>query len=199
MKIARERIIYSNYDLSDMFDEAKQCLIDNGNEEPTDNEVWDEVYFQDECNWENDKADLDTFFKGKTVGFFGKIGRWNGVYRGGCIGEFWNVYGKAIRDCNYVKIYDENGHLYLSCTHHDGSCHYEIKIISDKGTTYLDNWEYGNDSRTKEQVYTQIFNRYSTLPRFAEKVYGCKAREFEESTKEKLVSKLNNEARSFYS
>lgn len=199
MKIAKERIVYSNYNLSDMFDEAKSFLIENGNEEPTDKEIWDEVYFQDECNWDDDKAELDAFFKGKTVGFFGKIGRWDGVYRGGCIGKFWDVFNKATTDCDYVKIYDENGHLYLACAHHDGSCHYEIKIISDRGAIYLDNWEYGNDNRTKEQVYTQICNRYSTLPKFAQKVYGCKAREYEESTKESLKGKLNNEARSFYS
>ena len=200
MKIAKERIIFNNYDVSDAYENAKQFLIEEGNEEPTDNEIWDQVRFDEECNWEAEKDMLDDFFEGKTVGFFGEVGRWDGVYKGGRIGDFWDCYYKAISDCDYIKIYDENGHLYLTCSHHDGTCHFEIKIITEKGSDYLNNWEYSwSNHKTKEEIYTQIFNRYSRLPRFAEKVYGCKAREFEESTKEKLIKKLNNKAMSFYS
>ena len=199
MKLAKERIIYNNMNLSEMYDDAKAWLIEEGNETPSENEIWDEIYFQNETNWEAEKDGLDKFFNGKTVGFFGSIGRWDGVYKGGRIGEFWDCYSKAVSDCDYVKIYDENGHLYLTCVHHDGSCHFEIKIIKERGVEYLNNWEYSySDHRTKEQVYTQIFNRYSTLPRYAEKVFGCKAREYEPSTKEGLINKLNNQAKSFY-
>lgn len=83
------------------------------------------------------------------------------------------MFYKAMTDCDYFRIYDENGHMYLTCSHHDGTNHFEIKIVTEKG--------------------------YTVLPRFAEKIYGCKAREYEPMTKANVISKLNNEAKSFYS
>jgi len=199
MKIAKERIIFDNYDvISD--EDLKEIILEDGYEEDeiTDKLMWEYRYTQEEDDWDNAKYELSDFFNGKTVGFFGEVGRWDGVYKAGRIGEFWNVYYEATKDCDYIKIYDENGHLYLTCSHHDGTCHFEIKLLTDKGIQYNENWEYGNDNRTMQDCHTQIFNRYSVLPRFAEKVFGCPAREYQESNKLALISKLNNQARSNY-
>lgn len=200
MKIAKERIIFNNYEV--MSDEdVKELILENGYEEDeiTDNLMWAYRNSEEEIAWEDAHYDLNKFFEGKTVGFFGEVGRWDGVYNAGKTGEFWNLYYKAIEDCDYIKIYDENGHLYLTCSHHDGTCHFEIKIITDKGNDYLNRWSWDlNDKRSLQHCHTQIFNRYSILPRFAEKVYGCPPREYEESTKASLINKLNNQARSNY-
>ena len=148
--------------------------------------------------WDAEKEMLEDFFKGKTVGFFGEIGLWHGTYKCGNIGDFWKLYYEAVRDCDYIKIYDENGHLYLTCSHHDGTNHFEIKVLNDDAEDYYDRWSYGNDNRKEYEVITQIYKRYSKIPRFMEKVYGCKAREYELITKGRLIDKLNNEARSNY-
>ena len=34
-------------------------------------------------------------------------------------------------------FYDKNGHLYLHCTHHDGSCLFEIKALTEQGYDYF--------------------------------------------------------------
>ena len=204
-KIATERTIYDNYDLYEKYPD--DVLIENArelewideDEEPTDTQLWQWRYWEDETDWDTEKDNLERFFKGKTVGFFGEVGLWHGTYKCGDIGEFWDLYYKAIEDCNYINIYDENGHMYLSCTHHDGTNHFEIKILNDDAEDYYDRWSYGTDNRKEYEVITQIYKRYSKIPRFAEKVYGCKAREYEPITKGRLIDKLNNEASSRYS
>ena len=204
--IAKERTIYDNYYLwktypDDMLTEmAHDCEWIEENEEPSDEQLWEWRYEQDQFDWENEKSMLENFFEGKTVGFFGSVGLWHGVYKAGNIGEFWDLFHKAITDCDYIKLYDENGHFYLTCTHHDGTCHFEVKEITDKGREYLENWEDNwNDKRTEEYCHDQIYKRYSKIPRYAQKVFGCKAREYEPQSKEGFTRMLNNQARSFYS
>ena len=207
MKIAKARTIYDNYDLwekypdEDLKEMAVECewIDEEEKDDITDNQLWDWRYHEDEVDWDCAKTEIDSYFKGKTVGFFGDVGLWHGVYKAGKIGEFWKLFNDAIEDCDYIRIYDENGHLYLTCSHHDGTNHFEIKEVTDKGTDYLERWEYSwGDKRSECDVHTQIYKRFSKLPRFAEKVFGCKAREFEESTKGKLIDKINNMASSNY-
>jgi len=203
-RIPKQRIIYDNYDLWKTYtdEDMREELLDQGYEEEeiTDNMIMEKRYFYNECDWDDAKRELDEFFKSKTVGFFGEVGLWDGVHKAGKIGEFWDLFYKAIEDCDYVRIYDENGHLYLTCSHHDGTCHFEIKEISQKGYDYLDRWEYNwNDKRNERAVHGQIYKRYSKLPRFAEKIYGCKARDYEPQSKKGFIRQLNNQASSRYS
>lgn len=203
-KIAKERIIYNNYDLWDDYpdEELKKLAIENGwvddESEITDQMLIDWRYDEDEMQWQIVIKELEEFFKGKTVGFFGSVGRWNGTYKVGDIGDFWTLYYKAVRDCDYIKIYDENGHMYLTCSHHDGTNHFEIKILNDDAEDYYDRWSYGNDNRKEYEVITQIYKRYSKIPRYMQNVYGCKAREYEPITKGRLIDMLNNQAKSNY-
>lgn len=206
-RIPKERAIYNNYDLSKNYPDEDMILslMDNGTkkEDITDEMIWRERYFYDECDWETEKERLKDFFDTQSTYWiaFGSVGRWNGIYPAGTIFEsFEDFFYGATRDCTYWKFYDENGHLYLTCSHHDGTCCYEIKAVSDDGYNYYDRWNYGSwdDKRTEEYVYNQIIKRYSKLPRFAEKVYGCKRTEYQPVTKSVLINKLNNQAKSFY-
>lgn len=204
-KIAKERTIFDNYHSWETYSDETltEMALDNewvdNKDDITENMLWqwrnEQMNFFWDCVW----SEMLSYFKGKTVGFFGEVGLWHGIYKTGKIGDFEELWYKATKDCDYIKIYDENGHLYLTCSHHDGTCHFEIKEITSEGNAYLDRWEWGTDNRTEEQCHNQIYKRYSKLPRFAEKVYGCKAREYEPITKGRLIDKLNNEASSRYS
>lgn len=201
-QIPKERIIYNNYDLWETYtdEDIKEELIEQGYDEEdiADNTILERRYFLDECDWDDVKYELTQFFKDKTVGFFGEVGLWHGVYKAGKIGDFWSLFDDAIKDCAYIKIYDENGHMYLTCSHHDGTNHFEIKEITNKGCDYLEKWEYSwGDKRSEQAVHGQIYKRYSKLPRFAEKVYGLKSREYEPQSKEGFKRMLNK-ARSNY-
>ena len=187
---AKERVIYDNYSLSDNYpdDCIKEKLVDDGQydneDDVSDEAIWKERYCQDEIDWDNARYELDEYFKtcNKLIAF-GSCGLWHGSYAGGFIfNTFDELIKKIGKDCDYFKFYDENGHLYMQCSHHDGTHSIEIKELTDKGIDYLNNWEYNwDDKRTEQYVHTQIIKKYSKIPRFAEKVYGCKAREYEKA------------------
>lgn len=207
-KVAKERTIYDNYDLEKIFPDnvlietAKECDWVDEDEKITEEMLWKWRYEESQIDWEIEFERLKDFFQGKTVGFFGEVGLWHGTYKAGKIGDFEQLFWRVIEDCDYFKFYDENGHLYLTCSHHDGTNHFEIKELTKKGREYLSNfedWYFVNDKRTEEYVHDQIYKRYSKLPRFAEKVYGCKPKEYEPVTKGRLIDILNNQANSRYS
>lgn len=204
-KIPKQRQIYSNYNVWEIYSdkEIKANLLDEGYEEDeiTDELISDrrDLYAQED--WEREKENLEELFdEEKEFIFLGEVGRWNGVRKVGRIfSTLQELLNTAAADCEYIHFYDENGHLYLTCSHHDGTCHYEIKEVTEKGQEYYDNWNYGReDGRTEEYVHTQIFRRYSRLPNFAHRFYGCKRYEYEPVTKERLLDELNNKAKSFY-
>ena len=203
-RIAKERTIYDNYDLWENYpdEEMRELLMANGYEEEdiTENLMNEWRYEEDNIDWEVQKEDISRFFKGKTVGFFGQVGLWHGVYMAGQIGEFWDLFYQAIKDCDYIKLYDENGHFYLTCSHHDGTCHFEVKEITKQGEEYLERWEDNwGDKRSEQHVHNQIFKRYSKVPNYAHKQFGCPKRQYEKQSKEGFIRQLNNQAKSFYS
>ena len=177
-KIAKERIIYDNYNPWETYTDetlkemAIECEWVNSVYEITETDLYNWRYEEMQNDWDNEKEMLEDFFDGKEVEFIGSVGRWNGVYKGKARGDFWKLFDDAMTDCDYFRIYDENGHMYLTCSHHDGTNHFEIKVVTDKG--------------------------YTVLPRYAEKVFGCPAREYMPITKENLIDKLHNEAKSNY-
>lgn len=177
---AKERIIYDNYDVWDSYSEdAKETLKINGNDNPTEDEIWDMVYEEANIQWDIAKEELEKFFSDDEQWIlFGTVGRWNGTYEAGVIfGDFIKIFRKVVKDCDYWKIYDVNGHFYLKCSCHDGINTFEIKKLTQKGIEYYDNWEYGDDNRTEQYVHNQIIKRYSRLPHYMHKVYGCPKRE----------------------
>lgn len=180
----KERIIYNNYDLwEDYADDARAFLAEDYPEEDiTDNSIWDEIYFQDNLNWEDEHERLKDFFTGH--GYFmirGYVGRWNGRHAAGYVfNDFDDMFYKAVKDCDYIKMWDENGHFYLQCSHHDGTNLFEIKRINYKAYEFIDNWSYSwNDDRTEAEIHSIVWNSnfLSSLPHFAHTVYGCKKRE----------------------
>ena len=177
----KKRTVYNNYDLSSYEDIARETLTENGNEDPTDSQLWEEIYFLDSITWEEEKERLKDFFKGSRWILQGYTGTWRGAARGGFIfNDFMDAYYKATKDCDYVHIYDENGHFYIKCSHHDGTNLYEIKEVTADGIEYLERWENNlNDKRTEEYVHDMVMLKYSRLPHFANKVYGSKRIEWE--------------------
>lgn len=183
MKPAKERIIYNNYDLWEQYaEDARATLeLDYDPEEITEAMIWDEIYQLDYMNWEADKERLTAFFENRACILCGCVGRWNGNFSAGTVFyDFMKMFYTAAKDCDYWKIWDENGHFYMKCSHHDGTNIFEIKEITDKGISLLGNWEYNyDDPRTEEEIHSTIFNNnfYSRLLHFAHTVFGCRKTE----------------------
>lgn len=206
-KLPKQRMIYSNYDLYNQLsdEEIREIWLEwktqEEVDEATDEEYWAERYQYDEEEWNNAEELLNRVFNNAyKLLVFGSVGRWSGVFSGGFVCDtLQEVLNRCTQDCDYIEFYDENGHLYLHCTHHDGSCSFEIKALTEQGYDYLNNWEYNwDDKRSESYIYEQLAKRYSRLFRIAEKEWGCPAREYEPIVKENIVNHLNKDARSFY-
>lgn len=204
-RIPKQRIIYDNYSLWETYpdEDVIEQLVENGieREEISDDDIWKERDYMDEFDWENAEYELKHFFnKFDHLLVTGSVGRWNGVFDGGKVFNSWEkLISYCGKDCDRFKFFDENGHFYISCSHHDGSCSFEVKILSDAGADYYDRWQYSwDDKRTESEVFSQMYKRYSTLPRFSERVYGCKRIEYEPITKAGLITRLNDRAVSYY-
>lgn len=176
MREPQTRTIYNNYDLWEQYQEFAKETLSEYEEEPSEDSIWNVINDEDSVNWECEKERLEEFFDdGSTWILCGTNGRWNGTFEAGTIfTDFMDMYREAMTDCDYVHLYDENGHFYMQCSHHDGTNYYEIKKLTDKGIKYLENWEENwDDKRSERYVHDQIMKKYSTLPHFAHKVYGC--------------------------
>lgn len=175
-----ERVIYSNYDLDEMYDDARAFLEETAEEEPTEAEIWNEIYFLSASYWDDEHEQLKKHLTGPLL-LMGSVGLWTGKHAAGDVfNDFDEAFSAATQECDYWKLWDENGHLYLKCSHHDGTNLFEIKRLTSRGSALLDNWNYNyDDPRPEETIHSIIFssNLFSALPHFAHIVYGCKKRE----------------------
>lgn len=82
----------------------------------------------------------------------GSAGRWDGTSHGismypdlaAALDTSPNHYGKGnvFADCEFRKIWDENGSLFINGAHHDGSVRVEVRQLSDEGEALIDEIEY---------------------------------------------------------
>lgn len=182
MRQPKRRFIFSNYDMEDRYNLAREELIDMTGEIPTEAETWEYADNQTRIEWADEQQNLSTFFRGESWLAVGSVGRWTGAHAAGTVFDNWDdFFHGATRDCDYWEIWDENGHLFLRCSHHDGTNEFEIKRLSRRGVEVLENWEYNDDPRTEAEIHAVLFrcNLFSGLPHFAHTVYGCPKKEVE--------------------
>ena len=171
------KIIYSNYDLGneESYNNAKEYLIEEcGIEDPSDEDVWDELYAENEIELDEVITTLKHYFNGKTVIVYGSIGLWNGTHYGLKMGDFEEVFYSCVRDYDSIEFSDDEGKLYLHGSHHDGDSSFEMKIVLADGEQFYDDWYYGDDQRTEAKVLAEIFDndKYSRIPEFWRFMFG---------------------------
>ena len=171
--------IYNNYYSTEAEDEARQFLFDERGEENgwnsiddvPDDTVWDEIAFQNETNWEEEKHDLKKFFDADYFLVYGSFGSWRGRLPAGKVISSFGELSAAWDHCDYIHLYDENGHFHIECSHHDGTNYYEVKRLTNKGREYLSGFNL-RDQKAHEKAFN--CNLFTALPHYAHKVFGCK-------------------------
>lgn len=170
--------LYSNYYGWIDEEEIKQELIDcervENEDEITNEMIWEEMRFLEEMYWNDVRYELEKFFDNGTAWLLtGTLGLWYGTCNGGFIFNTFDEFTRCLEDCDYVEIYDEKGHLYVTCSHHDGTNCFEIKRISDNGYEWYNNHCH---EFYEQDLYTIMWknNFMTALPHFAKDVYGCK-------------------------
>ena len=158
-------------------EEAKECCREEKWEtmdDIPDEDVNKMVYDREEWDWEDFKVEFNHFLKDSDNGFLlvGTCGCWDGTYAGGCyVNSFDDLY-KFWEHCDYIKVYDEGGHLYLKASHHDGTNYAELKELTCKGSNYALNHSWDSDREVHETLMSSNF--YTRLPHYAHKIWGCK-------------------------
>ncbi len=180
---AKKRVIYTN-ELNLV--EAEENLKEIGCKDITDNDILDEAVFLSQI-WHDDEMErILEAFPGKVIAR-GTVERWTGVNPGGALYNNFSAFQTDfLEDCDDYEFYDKNGHFFVRGTHHDGTNVCEIKPVTQLGEEYYDAWYYDVASirRCGDKEYDVImkmFNssKYSHVPNFAHKFYGCKLREYE--------------------
>ena len=180
----RKNMIYSNYDFDDYKEGAIENLMENcgyeSAKEIPEREIWEEVYTLQEIYWEDEKYMMKDFFEGKTLLVCGVCGLWNGNFAAGKVIAY-NELWRTLNDCDYWEIYDEGGHFHIKGSHHDGTNHFEVKVLTEKGAEMWYRWEnewsvWQNCS--EEEVHEKLWknSKYSRIPHYAREVFGCKTR-----------------------
>lgn len=188
-KNAVERVIYDNYDIYGAYSDeavASSALCDGY---PLDeDEIWEECRRMDEENRELEYDNLRNFFdsdKNSTWLLIGSCEVWHGTYEGGfTFKTFDEMISKAGKDCDYFRFWDENGHFYLKCSHHDGTNVFEVKKLTKSGKQLLENWEYNDTKRynyPEKELHHRLFKRYSVLPNYMNTMYGCNKTEYQKA------------------
>ena len=120
------------------------------------------------CGWSLIKERLVDFFQGSSWLLRGTASIWRGKLEAGCVfSDFEQILNTVLKDCEYLEIYEDGGHFFIKCSHHDGENYYEIKGITDAGLKYIENWECTwNDPRSEIYIHDMVMKRYSFLPRF---------------------------------
>ena len=166
----KERILFDNYDLTEYREGAKEALTYDWLPEPDDDEIEQVVQDYLEEDWRDLSTFLDNSFDGHILIIRGAIGRWNGTAYGLARYKTWgDLISDFGKDCDYFKVWIENKHLMLRCSHHDGNNTCEIKVMTDKGEQYYENWaNYSTqlDKYSEVEILNRIFDnsRYAKLP-----------------------------------
>lgn len=155
-------IICNNYDCSDYFDEAREHLT------MFEENVSDDDIYNTAQAFANDTVDsclqcLEKYLKAHPLLVTGSVGCWDGTYEGGKVIENSRELWKLFDGCDFYKIEDIKRHLYIECSHHDGTNYYEIRELTNKGYKFYQN--YGWDMSRRELCEYLKYNFNSRLPK----------------------------------
>ena len=166
MKKDKKVTLYSNEFDSEHYEAARQFLLEASGEEPTDSEIFEELYVEDDINWDDFKSEYKEYFNTNNFVVRANLGRWCGRFESGKIMTGgWKDFLRVIQNYDYLEIVDNNGHLEIVGTHHDGRDYFEIRELTRKGDEYADGYHY--DKSESEDAQAVSNNFHSRLPRLA--------------------------------
>lgn len=166
-------VLFDNYNRD--FDEYKKDYMENNDVDDNVSEqtIWDYISELEHMAWEDMLKELAHIDNYKKCILSGKAGTWKGKFEAAQIYDtIEDAIYAAIRNCDYIKVWSENGHLYLQASHHDGTHNFELKLLTYKGWETWDSWNssYCGESlynKSEYEVLNMLFNcnLFSKLPR----------------------------------
>ena len=170
-----EHTIFKSYgamnldEMNSMEESAREYLKEvQEDEEPTDSDVMDEVYAQEEMWYEDEKLNLSKKLNGNIVAI-ASVGTWRGRFSG------YKVLGNNLNEvldfchCDYINVYADQYNIKADMYHHDGTHHVEYRELR-KNTNY----EVLLDALyNQKDVSREMIRRYTkSLRPYVKQVYG---------------------------
>ncbi len=164
---------YPNYKLDEVRKEMVACEVYETVEEITDDMVYSWMDDENNVHWEDFKNELATFIDNQkhSMLLVGYVGTWRGRMSGGInVNKFDDLY-KFWKDCDYIKVYEERGRLFIEASHHDGTNKAELRCLTDKGQSYRERHDY---DFTDEEMHAKLMNNsnYSKSANFIKTMWG---------------------------
>lgn len=176
---SKKRIIYTNdpYDFNEedmresWLESAEANNWDIPEDGPSDDQIWQEWYNQNERDWDDIEGELKYHNERGSYLIIASLGLWNGRFDGGKIIDGYLT--EAIKACfeDFNRVYWQDKNLKVSAVHHDGTNYFIIKKLTDKGIKFYNNHYYDYDDRILHQ---KLFKdaHYSHSVDFFAKLYG---------------------------
>lgn len=174
--------IFDNYDVNAYYSLAEEYLLEqmeDTTEPPTESAIWEEANFLADEDWREAEHELKKFFGNTPVLVTGRVGLWHGDYAGGFIApSFMTAFNRVMKDCEYWSFTDENGHLVLRCSHHDGTNVVEFLLLPEDVYDHYQEWEYSSyapwERFNERELHAMLIrNRKAKLPHFAKRMWGA--------------------------
>ena len=172
---SKETIIFDTYYDSEREKETREFLFEDYPDEWTSPEaipeqrVLDEIELQNCELWEDITDCLASLLDEDCYLLTGYLGSWRGNLDGGKFIKSIDYFLDVTEHLNDIKIIDQNGHLIIEGSHHDGSDRYELKKLTRKGYELANKNYFANDRELHNTIMKTNF--YSALPRFAKALY----------------------------
>lgn len=165
-KNSKKVTLYSSEITEEKVEYARQYLLEENGEEPTDSELWNFLNVDDDINWDVFEREYEKYFNTNNFVVKASLGRWDGRFNSGKIlTSGWSDFCRIIRDYDTIEIVDNNGHLEVVGRHHDGTDYFEIRELTHKGDEYANGYHY--DKSEPEDAQAVWNNFHSRLPRLA--------------------------------
>lgn len=168
-----ELVMFNNldndYDYGMMKDEVAEYM-ECDTDDVTEEMVWDYIQSFEDIDWEDTMISLRKAFGNSELLAYGNVGRWDGTVSGWENGTFDELFNHLSRDCDYFKIWlDEECAVNVECAHHDGRNSFKFKVLSDKGSEYIDeNIGYENS----DDVFLALMKDEDNFIKLSEKDFG---------------------------
>lgn len=188
MKKPKKRMIFAttNREFDDVKAEMIERHLDDYPEEkdwsPSDEDVYDERRVQTEFDWECASDELKAHLKDFDIFLVvGTCGLWNGNFAGGKFCRNLDEVMQCMKSCDDYEIYDENGRMYITGWHHDGTNNFAVKTLTRKGLELAEKEGLGNYRSLHEKLWNS--NLFTKDLHFSADVYGLPKRQYEKEKK----------------
>lgn len=161
-KMKKQNItLFDNYGGYD-FEEEKAAMVEcNPNLTITDEMVWDSIRNMETEDWRNCEDVLRGLFGDNRVIVSGTAGTWRGNFGAAKLfNDIESAVNACIKDCDYIEVVQLPDRLIKVCgSHHDGTNVFYIKILTERGWTLFDNWDFNYHTKFADLTEYQILEK----------------------------------------